>query len=72
MRGFDRPQSTMLTLVNPEKRGPANHSIRLIRRWRSWPSFGLSASGGAATLAARRDFTGGLVTLIDYSARHNP
>src|ERR1700722_7838016 len=31
MRGFDRPQSTMLTLVNPEKRVPANHLIRLIK-----------------------------------------
>src|SRR6201981_476691 len=31
MRGFDRPQSTMLTLVNPEKRVPANHPIRLIK-----------------------------------------
>ena len=25
MRGHDRPQSTMLTLVNPEQRVPANH-----------------------------------------------
>ena len=25
MRGYDRPQSTMLTLVNPEQRVPANH-----------------------------------------------
>jgi hypothetical protein len=24
MRGYDRPQTTMLTLVNPEKRVPAN------------------------------------------------
>src|ERR1700724_659740 len=31
MRGFDRPQTTMLTLVNPEKRVPANHPIRLIK-----------------------------------------
>ena len=31
MRGFDRPQSTMLTLVNPEKRVPANHPIRSIK-----------------------------------------
>src|ERR1700687_3801060 len=31
MRGFDRPQSTMLTLVNPEKRVPPNHPIRLIK-----------------------------------------
>src|SRR3982074_2274541 len=31
MRGYDRPQSTMLTLVNPEKRVPANHPIRLIK-----------------------------------------
>src|SRR6202171_1674863 len=31
MRGFDRPQSTMLTLVNPEKRVPTNHPIRLIK-----------------------------------------
>ena len=30
MRGYDRPQTTMLTLVNPEKRVPANHAIRLI------------------------------------------
>src|ERR1700682_3500855 len=32
MRGFDRPQSTMLTLVNSEKRVPANHPIRLIKQ----------------------------------------
>ena len=32
MRGYDRPQSTMLTLVNPEKRVPANHPIRLIKQ----------------------------------------
>src|SRR6202163_4559496 len=32
MRGHDRPQSTMLTLVNPEKRVPANHPIRLIKQ----------------------------------------
>ena len=25
MRGYDRPQTTMLTLVSPEKRGPANN-----------------------------------------------
>src|ERR1700738_3278083 len=31
MRGHDRPQTTMLTLVNPEKRVPANHPIRLIK-----------------------------------------
>jgi transposase len=31
MRGHDRPQATMLTLVNPEKRVPANHPIRLIK-----------------------------------------
>src|ERR1700687_4395080 len=31
MRGFDRPQSTMLTLVNPEKRVPPNHPVRLIK-----------------------------------------
>src|SRR5271156_2714251 len=31
MRGYDRPQSTMLTLVNPEQRVPANHPIRLIK-----------------------------------------
>jgi len=32
MRGYDRPQSTMLTLVNPEQRvPPANHPIRLIK-----------------------------------------
>ena len=31
MRGHDRPQSTMLTLVNPEQRVPANHPIRLIK-----------------------------------------
>src|ERR1700686_966021 len=31
MLGHDRPQTTMLTLVNPEKRGPANHPIRLIK-----------------------------------------
>ena len=32
MRGHDRPQVTMLTLVNPEKRVPANHPIRLIKQ----------------------------------------
>src|ERR1700745_589175 len=31
MRGYDRPQSTMLTLVNPEQRVPANHPIRMIK-----------------------------------------
>jgi len=31
MRGYDRPQSTMLTLVNPEERVPAKHPIRLIK-----------------------------------------
>jgi hypothetical protein len=31
MRGYDRPQTTMLTLVNPERRVPANHPIRLIK-----------------------------------------
>src|SRR6267378_7816840 len=31
MRGYDRPQSTMLTLVNPEQRVPAKHPIRLIK-----------------------------------------
>ena len=31
MRGHDQPQSTMLTLVNPEQRVPANHPIRLIK-----------------------------------------
>jgi transposase len=31
MRGYDRPQSAMLTLVNPEQRVPANHPIRLIK-----------------------------------------
>jgi hypothetical protein len=31
MRGQDRPQSTMLTLVNPEQRVPADHPIRLIK-----------------------------------------
>ena len=30
MRGPDRPPTTMLTLVNPEQRVPANHPIRLI------------------------------------------
>jgi hypothetical protein len=32
MRGYDRPQSTMLTLVNPDKRVPVNHPIRLIKQ----------------------------------------
>jgi len=31
MRGHDRPQATMLTLVNPEQRVSANHPIRLIK-----------------------------------------
>ena len=31
MRGYDRPQATMLTLVSPEQRVPANHPIRLIK-----------------------------------------
>jgi len=31
MRGYDRTQTTMLTLVNPEERVPANHPIRLIK-----------------------------------------
>src|SRR5713101_2232387 len=31
MRGYDRPQSTMRTLVNPEQRVPAKHPIRLIK-----------------------------------------
>src|ERR1700730_18395709 len=31
MRGHDRPQATMLTLVSPEKRVPANHPIRRIK-----------------------------------------
>ena len=31
MRGRDQPQTTMLTLVNPEQRVPANHPIRLIK-----------------------------------------
>ena len=31
MRGHDQPQSTMLTLVNPEQRVPAKHPIRLIK-----------------------------------------
>src|SRR6201981_2062887 len=31
MRGYDRPQSTMRTLVNPGKRVPATHPIRLIK-----------------------------------------
>jgi transposase len=31
LRGYDRPQSTMLTLVNPEQRVPATHPIRLIK-----------------------------------------
>jgi transposase len=31
MRGFDRPQATMLTLVNPEQRVPRDHPIRRIK-----------------------------------------
>jgi hypothetical protein len=31
MRGHDRPQVTMLTLVNPEQRVPANHPIRRMK-----------------------------------------
>jgi transposase len=31
MRGYDRPQATMLTLVNPEKRVPSDHPIRRIK-----------------------------------------
>src|SRR5271163_1828009 len=31
MRGHNRRQATMLTLVNPEQRVPANHPIRLIK-----------------------------------------
>jgi transposase len=31
MRGYDGPQRTMLTLVKPEQRVPANHPIRLIK-----------------------------------------
>src|ERR1700693_3006124 len=31
MRGYDRPQTTMLRLVNPEQRVPSNHPIRLIK-----------------------------------------
>ena len=30
MWGYDQPQTTMLTVVNPEQRVPANHPIRLI------------------------------------------
>src|ERR1700688_4350981 len=32
MRGYDRPQTTMLTLVSPEQRVPAKHPIRLIKQ----------------------------------------
>jgi hypothetical protein len=32
MEGSDRPQSTMLTLVNPEQRVPGDHPIRLIKQ----------------------------------------
>ena len=31
MRGYDQPQTTMLSLVNPEQRVPANHPIRRIK-----------------------------------------
>lgn len=31
MRGHDRPQATMLTLVNPAQRVPADHPIRMIK-----------------------------------------
>jgi hypothetical protein len=31
MRGYDRRQATMLTLVNLEQRVPDNHPIRLIK-----------------------------------------
>jgi transposase len=31
MWGYDQPQTTMLTVVNPEQRVPANHPIRLIK-----------------------------------------
>jgi hypothetical protein len=31
MRGYDRPQTTMLTLVSAEQRVPANHPIRVIK-----------------------------------------
>jgi hypothetical protein len=31
MRGHDRPQTTMLTLVNAEQREPSNHPIRVIK-----------------------------------------
>ena len=31
MRGYDRPQATMLTLVSPEQRVPGNRPIRLIK-----------------------------------------
>jgi transposase len=32
MRGYDRPQATMLRLVNPEQRVAAKHPIRLIKQ----------------------------------------
>jgi hypothetical protein len=32
MRGYDRPQTTTLTLVNPEQRVAAKHPIRLIKQ----------------------------------------
>src|ERR1700687_3664662 len=44
MRGYDRPQATMLTLVNPEQRVPANHPIRLIKEL---------GGGGLTELSAR-------------------
>jgi hypothetical protein len=31
LRGHGRPQTMMLTVVNPEQRGPADHPIRLIK-----------------------------------------
>jgi hypothetical protein len=31
MRGYDRRQTTMLTLVSPEQRVPANYPIRVIK-----------------------------------------
>jgi hypothetical protein len=46
MRGYDRPQATMSTLVNPEQRVPANHPIKLIKQ--------LAGSGIQRTLAAVR------------------
>ena len=32
MRGTDSKQATMLTLISPEKRVPANHPLRPIKR----------------------------------------